>query len=130
MPAQFKPARFTSTPFRKPEPKTEPAKAGDIEIDSAAEMTAIKTGFVQRALNEDKRRQKATDSEYWVCLCFQSREQVEAFIETTGWGRRTDKYIDGQRVAAKLGVKLPHEDPPSRRIRISDDWSNLSLPIR
>lgn len=137
--AKFKPASYRESTFKpasyhKPEPVADPLAGveytGDVEIDSAAEMSALKSGFIERANRENERREKATDSEYWCCLCFQSREQVEAFLRATGWGPAAAKYIDGQRVAASMGIDLPIEDALTDRVRISPDWADLSLPVR
>lgn len=139
--AAFKPAKFASAATFRPASFAKPAETvsvpdplagyeytGDIEADSAAEMSAMKAGFIARAQQENKRREKATDSEYWVCMCFQSREQVEEFLRRTGWGLPTDKYIDGQRVATALGVDIPPEEEPlTERVRISPDWADLSM---
>lgn len=141
--AAFKPAKFASSATFRPASFANPVDAntvpdplagyeytGDIEADSAAEMSAVKAGFIARTQQESRRRERATDSEYWVCMCFQSREQVEEFLRRTGWGLPTDKYIDGQRVAASLGVEIPAENPLTERVRISQDWADLSMPIR
>lgn len=87
-------------------------------------ISEVENSFIKRAKTEKERFDLATDSEYWVCLCFQSREQVEAFIEKSGWGEKTDKYIDGQEVASRLNISLP-QCPEFGKIRINKSFSEI-----
>ena len=91
-----------------------PEETGDVEKDSEAELNALQKGFRDAIKREDKRFELATDSEYWFCVCFQSREQCNAFLKAMDLLEIGDKYLDGQEVAKKLGVKLPEADIPYR----------------
>nr|DAQ44804.1 MAG TPA: hypothetical protein [Caudoviricetes sp.] len=91
-----------------------PEETGDVEKDSEAELDALQKGFRDAIKREDKRFELATDSEYWFCVCFQSREQCNAFLKAMDLLEIGDKYLDGQEVAKKLGVKLPEADIPYR----------------
>lgn len=91
-----------------------PTLTGDAQTDSAAELTAVEEGFRKRASDESSRFALATDSEYWACLCFQTREQKNAFfaalnILDLGNGAR---YFDGVAVAKRMGIELPSADVP------------------
>ena len=90
---------------------------GDAEVDSKAEMSAVLTEFKSRAKAEEARRAKATDSEYWFCVCFQSRAQVEEFLRKSGWAKPDQKYLDGQKLATKLNVPLTPETIPFRKLK-------------
>jgi len=63
-----------------PDPLANVGYTGSVEADSKAEVSAVLQGFKDRAKAEQKRFDLATDSEYWVALCFQSREQKEEFL--------------------------------------------------
>jgi hypothetical protein len=39
-------------------------------------------------------------------VCFQSRAQVEEFLQKSGWAPADAKYLDGQKLARKVGVSL------------------------
>lgn len=91
-----------------------PEETGDVEKDSEAELDALQKGFRDAIKREDKRFELATDSEYWFCVCFQSREQCNAFLKAMDLLEIGDKYLDGQEVAKKLGVKLPEAHIPYR----------------
>lgn len=97
--------------------KKAPALAqGTLEADSAAELTELQKAFKDRAKEEARRLSLATDSEYWACLCFQSREQLEAFMKVTKWDNNgQDKYIDGRKVARLMGIELPVVEFPGTR---------------
>ena len=67
-------------------------------------VAEIKTGFMARANTDQKRLDLVTDSEFWCCLCFETREQKNAFLEATGFGEADDKYVDGRVAARKMGL--------------------------
>src|SRR5688572_4184522 len=75
-----------------------PAAARNAEADSQTEMSELLQGFKARAAREDKRFIDATDSEFWVALCFQTRAQKEEFIAALGLLAQGDKYLDGLQV--------------------------------
>ena len=85
------------------------AEPADIETMAAAELEEISAtlkGFKQRAKQEEQRYLNATDSEYWFCLCFQTREQKDEFLKKVGWWDIGDKYLDGMLVAEAMGIHL------------------------
>ena len=89
-----------------------PEQTGDAEADSAADLDAVQAGFRKRAKDEGKRFALATDTEYWSCICFQTREQKEAFLAAIGVLQYGDKYLDGALVAKALGIEVPSADVP------------------
>lgn len=80
--------------------------SGDLEADLAEEVEALRSAFLRRARQEGDRFRRVTDSEYWVALCFESREQKERFLQRSGLLRWGDKYLDGRIVARRFGVDL------------------------
>jgi hypothetical protein len=80
---------------------------GKVEADSQAEMSAMLKGFAARKKRDDRRFADATDSKYWVAVCFQTRAQKEAFLKAMDWAKWGDKYLDGSKIAAKQGIELP-----------------------
>lgn len=100
-----------------------PESVGNAEIDSAADLDAVQAGFRKRAKDEGKRFALATDTEYWSCICFQTREQKEAFLGALNLLQFGDKYIDGQLAAKQLGIKLPDADVPyNTSSKIDPKW--------
>lgn len=93
------------------------------EKDSKLELDAVQKGFRDRAKNESNRFALATDTEYWACICFQTREQKDAFLKALQLFELGDKYLDGQEVAEVLGVKLPKADVPyNTSSKIDKSW--------
>lgn len=103
-----------------------PKMTGDAQADSAADLDAVQEGFRKRAKDEGNRFALATDTEYWACLCFQTREQKDAFLKALDLLKFGDKYLDGQKVAAQLGVELPAADVPYNTSSKTDPaWAGL-----
>lgn len=91
---------------------TMPELTGDPEIDSKNDLAELQNGFKLRAKLESDRFRLATDSEYWACICFQTREQKEHFLKILSIIDLGDKYLDGQMVAKRLGIELPAANVP------------------
>ena len=79
---------------------------GSVEADSQAEASEILKAFRERAKAEQERVKNATDSEHWCAICFQTREQKEQFLRALDLIELGDKYLDGLKVAKRLGVSL------------------------
>jgi len=67
--------------------------------------------FKESAKNESELFLETCDTEYWVCLCFPGRNQKEEFLRQAGWLKFGDKYIDGTKVAQKMGFPLSSSSP-------------------
>lgn len=97
--------------------KAEVKAEGRLERLAAEEaaLDEVARGFRERRKTEAKRFEDATDSEFWFAVCFESREQKEAFLKALQWTLATggdDKYLDGTVLAKKCGIELP---PAPRR---------------
>jgi len=96
----------------------------DAVEDTIAGAKRIKSAFQQRARGEQQRFENATDSEFWVAFCFQTRAQKEQFLRALKLIDLGDKYIDGLDAAEVLGVDVTEPSPawpelrgPSARLR-------------
>jgi len=69
---------------------------------NAETVSATLAAFKERAKVERQRYIDATDSEFWVALCFQSRAAKEQFLRGHGIADLGDKYIDGAAVDERL----------------------------
>lgn len=76
------------------------------------ETSAVLEAFKARAKAEQARFALATDTEYWVGLCFQTREQKEHFLREAKLLQHGDKYIDGALLAKRMGITLPVAEVP------------------
>jgi len=87
-----------------------------LEAEMAADTNEMLEAFKARAKAENVRLRDATDSEHWVAVCFQTREQKEEFLKKANIIQYGDKYLDGMKVARALGIKLESPVPPNRKI--------------
>lgn len=110
-------------------PAAAPAPTADESIAaSGAALDALQSAFAARARDEGQRFRDATDSEYWVAVCFQSRAQKEEFLRRLKLDELGDKYLDGVRVAQRLGVPLETEAPKWRASKPSPRLRGLTKP--
>ena len=77
------------------------------EVVAVKETSAVLAAFIARSKAEQARFALATDSEYWVGLCFQTRAQKEHFLREAKLLQAGDKYIDGALLAKRMGIALP-----------------------
>lgn len=96
----------------EPDPLAEVEPTDSLADDCQAEFAALASAYRGRAQAEAKRFTKTTDSEFWVAVCFDSREQKETFLRQVGIKPKLqgDKYITAADLAAVLGVDLPPSD--------------------
>lgn len=93
-----------------PDPLADVDYTGNREEDAGRELTAMEKAYRKRAKNEEKRVYDATDSEYWVAVCFRSREAKEAYLRAIDAIDIGDKYIDGHQLARRQGIDLDSTD--------------------
>lgn len=79
-------------------------------------------GPVLQAIREREKAQRddyvaATDSEFWIAVCFETREQKEEFLRRLALLDLGDKYLDGLEVAKRLGIPLESKRPKLRGAR-------------
>ena len=111
-----------------------PDGVGDAEADAQKDLGELESGFRRRAADESRRFALVTDTEYWGAICFETREQRDAFfaaLGVAGFGNR-GRYFDGNAIADKLGIALPAselsgtlkvKDPDQTWVRFTDDES-------
>ncbi|RTE47903.1 hypothetical protein [Actinobaculum sp. 352] len=102
--------RTAPTTRRTPAPRTPPTGrrqkpvdplanveyTDNLETDSARELSALEQSYRDRAKAEENRFRQATDSEYWIAVCFPSREEKEKFLRKWDLIDHGDKYLDGR----------------------------------
>jgi hypothetical protein len=93
-----------------PDPLADVEVTGNLEDDTLAELDALSEAFRERAAREQDRLTDAMDSQFWLCLCFRSTDDVTAFLRAAGIEQLGDKYLDGHKVAAVLGVDMSGAD--------------------
>jgi hypothetical protein len=105
-------------PIPELEAAGEDAVIDALEAQAASEVSEVLAAIKAGERSNDQRFDDATDSEYWFCICFQTREQKEEFLNLVGWTEIGDKYLDGMKVAKAMGLKLTSRIPELPRLRI------------
>jgi len=88
-----------------------------IIAEQDAERDAVEETVAGAKRIESARFEDATDSEYWVAFCFQTRAQKEQFLRALKLIELGDKYIDGLEAAAVLGVEVTEPTPTWPELR-------------
>jgi len=99
--------KLAKPPEKVKDPLADVPVTGDDETDARAELDATAIAFRERRAREEKRFDRATDTEFWFAAVFHTREQKEAFLTALALLADGDKYVDGLKLAAKLGITLP-----------------------
>ncbi len=101
-------------------------ESADLAGTTKAELTELQSAFQKRAKREDARFLEAVDTEYWLAVCFQTREQKEEFLRKLKLSGLGDKYLDGRRVAKKLGVSISAPGPAWREKKANKRLTDLT----
>lgn len=106
----------------------EPLGADAMQAAPKEDLSAVLDGFKERSKRENQRFLDATDSEYWVAFCFQTREQKEEFLAKLKLLELGDKYIDGMEAAKVMGVNLNSRIPEMPKHRPFDrEYVDIAL---
>jgi hypothetical protein len=91
-------------------------------------VAALPSAFQSRASKEQDRRADATDSRYWVALCFQTAAEKEEFLIGSGLADLAldSDYLDGAEVAERLDVELTSPVPKWKDARINKKLAGLT----
>jgi hypothetical protein len=88
----------------KPAPTSKPESTPE---DLDAKERERREGFRARAKREAERFELATDTEYWVALCFREAHHPAAFCEAVGVQADENRYVSGHALRAALGELPP-----------------------
>jgi hypothetical protein len=98
------------------------AKAKRTPEGRKEELSDLLKKLKARAEQEQAVFMENVDSEFWACLCFQTRAQKDEFLRRMNWADLGDKYLDGVAVADRQGMKLEAKTPPVRKRNVSKRW--------
>lgn len=89
---------------------------GDLEEDAQQEVSAALRHVIdhRKSMREDWRI--TVDTEFWLAICFQSRDQKEEFLQKAGLSHLGDKYLNGLQVAESLGIVIEEIPLKSRPV--------------
>lgn len=92
-----------------------------------SDLTDLQRAFREKNKSAKRDFEQRTDSEYWFCVCFQSREEKEELLRLLGWSDLGDKYLDGLRVAEREGIDLESKSPKQRNPTASKQWREFLM---
>jgi hypothetical protein len=107
-----------------PKPSNQKEKH-DVVEDAKAELSELQQAFKAKTIAEKARFERATDTEYWVALCFQSRQEKEDFLRAANLMALGDKYIDGRKAAKRLNVPVEFAESEWKESKPNGRWGNL-----
>ena len=118
-------------PSMKPAP--DPLKGlkptDSFEGDTEHELDALQEGFRDRAAQEAKRFEDATDSGYYTCLVCMNRDQLDALLTgLRGLGMQIaeDMFLDGRELARVLNIELPPATFPGSAAKIDRTFAEMA----
>lgn len=103
---------------------------GNVEVDARKELDVTIEEIRATKREKQKAITKTLDTEYWVCLCFQSRQQVEEFMAKCGQPDPTHKYVDGVKFAERIGNPVTPETTPFYEQRKKSNLAAMARPIK
>jgi hypothetical protein len=92
-----------------PNPLADFEFTGDIEVDAPAQLSALQQAFRDRMKAERTRFEKTTDSEHWLCVCFKTRADAEAFAAAHRLPAGA-RFVDGYDLTDRLGTPIDYPD--------------------
>ncbi|MBF6333335.1 hypothetical protein [Nocardia transvalensis] len=113
--AKVKASRQDITDALRRQPHPDPlaevrdSSTGDLEADVKAELDALGKGLSGASKQWAEKFAAMNDSEYWIAICFRSREQKEEFLRKAELTELGDKYLDGEKAAEILGIELDEQ---------------------
>jgi len=100
-------------------------KVGEVsakkELKDKAEE--LKSDFIKGIQEKQKKFQQEMDTEFFFCVAFQNREQKEQFLNETGLIEFGDKYLNGLKVAEKMGVKLTFMENMREKFKFKNNFA-------
>ena len=82
----------------------------DVIVDTEEELTEVQRGFRERLAAEEHRKADITDTAYYACICFQSSEQLDAFLAALQI-EDDSRFLDGVQLSKRLGITIPKCQP-------------------
>jgi hypothetical protein len=78
----------------------------NIEVDSEVELNELQVAFREKAKAEKDMQVKNTDSEFWSCVVFKTKEQRDSFLKLLNINEEDAQYINGQKLIKALELRI------------------------
>lgn len=87
---------------------------GDQEDNANQIMVRVEGAFIEDEGRKLDEYRTMVDPEFYVVVCFQSYEQKMDFLAKAGFADLGEKYIDGLKVAKRMGLDVPPIPLPTK----------------
>lgn len=93
---------------------------GTPEQNAETEVKAVKSGFAQRAAQEQERFQQTTRTDYYFAVVFEDGGQANAFLKAVGYPTADALFVDGTILADILKIEIPQAEFKLRPLKAPD----------
>lgn len=96
-----------------PEPEVDdPLEGVEIDEEDKGQQVQVITSAALEALKKRRADEQAsmdltTDGAFYFCAIFDTRDQKMAFLRALGLSEQGDIYVDGRKLADKMGIEIP-----------------------
>lgn len=98
---------------------------GNAEVDAAVEVRHIENLIREKERRETQRREEVEDVEFYAVLVFEHKSQREAFLSAFDAEASSDGFINGLRLAERLGVPVGGTPLQDRSRGVDRDYARL-----
>jgi hypothetical protein len=109
--------------FGKKAEKTEVQKTKYENMEQDAQQ--VKSAFLQGITEKQKQMAQDSDTEFFVCIAFQNREQKEDFLKKKGWIKYGDKYYAGVDIAKHENVEIKIDTAMRKKFKFKPGFKTL-----
>ncbi len=78
----------------------------DLEASATAEMSELVRQIKEKRQADRDRFRVLREPDYFVVLCFQSRDQRNEFLAKSEWAEEDTKYLNGLEICRRLGIDV------------------------
>ncbi len=99
------------------------------KTESADQRTKDNAKWHLNRLKSKQAYLDGNDTEYWIGICFESRDQKEAFLRVLDLMAEGDKYLWGPDVAEAIGFRLVKDGRAYQTMAISSRWTRHAMNL-
>lgn len=111
---------------KETDPESQHAKAMDELMNRYAAADAAEK-------EQNRRRFVLSDSRFFVCVCFESADQMEEWVAKADLEKACDEddpqFMDGIQLAARMGIELTPSGIEIKENRIEKRYLDMSDPL-
>ncbi|HQW34714.1 MAG: hypothetical protein WAU96_10830 [Anaerolineae bacterium] len=98
-------------------PLDEVSDSDDVQKDVDGENSTMLESILAAKKKQQDEYRNETDVNYYFCVCFQNMAQRDEFLVATEWDKPGARFVDGLRLASRLGVAIKPVNLPRKPAR-------------